>query len=304
MQPRLPWRILAALIFLTLFLAPLPGIAGPLWRELEDAAHAVIFAALAPLLALWLRRVGLLASRSDMVIMACAWGLAVTLGLAIEILQSLTGRDASWSDLRADTLGAAAGLLALIAWQQRRRRRRTGWLAAAASLALLVSSCWPLWQQLLTQLEARRAMPVLLGDATPRALRNIEQRSATIQRISPHWRIQFHDGQPWPGITFAGWPRDWRRYNALVLDLKNPDNTAVEIGVTVRDAGDTNSYDNRFNTAFLLAAHAHRVIALPLSEMARTPGGRQLDLGAVRSVSIFRTQGTGRSLLVREVRLK
>ncbi len=302
MQPRLPWRILAALIFLTLFLAPLPGLAGPLWRELEDAAHVIMFAALAPLLALWLRRVRLLASRSDVVIMACALGLAILLGLVIEILQSLSGRDASWSDLRADALGAAAGLLALTAWQQRKRRRRTGWLAAA-SLALLVSGCWPLWQQLLTQLEARRAMPVLLGDATPRALLNIEQRSATIQRMSPDWRIQFQDGLPWPGITFEGWPRDWRRHHALVLDLQNPDNTAVEIGVTVRDAQDSNSYDNRFNTAFLLAAHAHRVITLPLSEVARTPGGRQLDLGAVRSVSIFRTQGTGRSLLVREVRL-
>jgi hypothetical protein len=63
MQPRLPWRTLAALIFLTLFLAPLPGIAGPLWRELEDAAHVVIFAALAPPLALWLRHSRLLASR-------------------------------------------------------------------------------------------------------------------------------------------------------------------------------------------------------------------------------------------------
>jgi hypothetical protein len=89
-----------------------------------------------------------------------------------------------------------------------------------------------------------------------------------------------------------------------VLDLQNPDNNAVEIGVTVRDAQDSNSYDNRFNTAFLLAAHAHQVITLPLDEVAHTPGGRQLDLGAVRSVSIFRTQGTGRSLLVREVRLQ
>lgn len=303
MLPRLPWRTLAALLLLTLFLAPLPGTAGPFWRALEDTAHVLIFAALTPVLALWLSGAGLLAGRSLLTVNACAWGLAVALGLAIEILQSLTGRDASWSDLRADALGAAAGLLAVTAWQQRRHRRGTGWLATA-SLALLVSGCWPLWQQLLTQLEARRALPVLLGDATPRALLNIEQRSATIQRTPPHWRIQFQDGLPWPGITFEGWPRDWRRYHALALDLQNPDNTAVEIGLVVRDAQDSNSYDNRFNTAFLLAAHAHRVITLPLNEVARTPGGRQLDLGAVRSVSIFRTQGTGRTLLVREVRLK
>jgi VanZ family protein len=279
MQPRLPWRLLAALFLLTLFLAPLPGIAGPFWRVLEDTAHVLLFAALMPVLALWLSGTGLLAGRSLPTVNACAWGLAVTLGLAIEILQSLTGRDASWSDLRADALGAAAGLLALTAWRQRKHRRGTGWLAAA-SLALLVSGCWPLWQQLATQLEARRAMPVLLGDATPRALLNIEQRSATIQRTSPHWRIQFQDGLPWPGITFEGWPRDWRNHHALVLDLQNPD-----------------------NTAFLLAAQEHRVVTLPLEEVARTPGGRQLDLGAIRSVSIFRTQGTGRSLLVREVRL-
>ncbi len=303
MLPRLPWRTLAALFLLTLFLAPLPGLAGPFWRVLEDTAHVLLFAALTPVLALWLSGTGLLAGRSLLTVNACAWGLAVALGLAIEILQSLTGRDASWSDALADALGAASGLLALSAWQLR-NHPRSCWLAAAASFALLIIGCWPLWQQLATQLEARRAMPVLLGDATPRALLNIEQRSATIQRNPPHWRIRFQDDLPWPGITFEGWPRDWRHYQVLVLDLQNPDNSEAEIGVTIRDAQDSNSYDNRFNTAFLLAAHAHRVIALPLEAVARTPGGRQLDLGAVRSVSIFRTQGSGRSLLVREVRLQ
>ncbi len=304
MQPRLPWRPLAALFLLTLFLAPLPGIAGPFWRVFEDTAHVLLFAALTPVLAVWLSGAGLLAGRSLLTVNACAWGLAVALGLAIEILQSLTGRDASWSDVLADTLGAAAGLLALTAWQLRKRRRPACWFAAAASTAILIIGCQPLRQQLATQLEAQRALPVLLGDATPRALLNIEQRSATIQRMPPHWRIQFQDGLPWPGITFEGWPRDWRHYRALALDLQNPDKNAVEIGLVVRDAQDSNSYDNRFNTAFPLAAQEHRVITLPLEEVARTPGGRQLDLGAIRSVSIFRTQGPGRSLLVREMRLR
>ena len=76
MQPRLPWRPLAALFLLTLFLAPLPGIAGPFWRVLEDTAHVLLFAALTPVLALWLSGAGLLAGRSLLTVNACAWGLA------------------------------------------------------------------------------------------------------------------------------------------------------------------------------------------------------------------------------------
>lgn len=127
----------------------------------------VIFAAPSPPLALWIRHSRLSASRPGVLAMACAWILMTLLGLVIEILQSLSGRDASWSDLRADALGAAAGLLALAAGQQRQRRRPVAWLAATACCALLAVGCASLWRQLATQLEARRAMPVLLGDTTP-----------------------------------------------------------------------------------------------------------------------------------------
>lgn len=127
----------------------------------------VIFAAPSPPLALWIRHSRLSASRPGVLAMVCAWILMTLLGLVIEILQSLSGHDASWSDLRADALGAAAGLLALAAWQQRQRRRPVAWLAATACCALLAVGCASLWRQLATQLEARRAMPVLLGDTTP-----------------------------------------------------------------------------------------------------------------------------------------
>ncbi len=304
MLPRLPWRTLALIVLLILFLVPLPGIQGPLWRVLEDAAHVFIFAALAPLLAAWLRSTRLLANRSNLSVNACAWGLAVAWGLAIEILQSLSGRDASWSDLLADALGAASGLLAQAAWQLRAQQHHKRWLMAAASLATLLIGCWPLGQQLAAQFTAQRALPVLLGDTTAYALHNLEQRSASIDRVAAQWRIQFRDEEPWPGITFEGWPRNWRGYRTLILDLENPDGNPVEIGLVVRDTADTNSYDNRFNTAFALPPGAQRMIVLPLEEIARTPGGRKLNLGRVCSVSLFRTQGAGRALLVRAVRLQ
>jgi VanZ family protein len=303
MLPRILWRILAVLVLLTLFLAPLPGLSGPIWRELENAAHVVIFAVLAPTLLLWLHSTRLLGRRPGWIIAACAWGLAVLLGLAIEVLQSFGPRDASWEDLSADALGAAAGVLALFAWEQRTRRRYAGW-AACASLAFVIIGCWPLGQQFAAQWEARRALPVLLGDTTSRALFNTERRSAVIERAAPHWRIRFQNQLPWPGITFEAWPPDWRRYRALVLDLQNPNPTAVEIGVVVRDAMDSNEYNNRFNTAFPLPAGAHRAISLSLQQVMQTPGGRQLDLGAIQSVSIFRNQGAGETLLIHEIRLE
>ncbi len=48
--------------------------------------------------------------------------LAVTIGGAVEVLQHFTGRDPSWGDFLADTLGVATALLLWAMWRGFRPR--------------------------------------------------------------------------------------------------------------------------------------------------------------------------------------
>jgi hypothetical protein len=282
-------------LLLALFLVPIPGLNRPIWRELEDAAHGVLFALLAPLLVQLLQR-----RRTPRPWLAAAV-IAAALGLASEALQALTHRDPSWTDLRNDLLGIGAGLLLLGAWQ-RRARMPIALLHGVAAALLLAASALPLWRQLATQLEARRAWPELLGPATPRALYNVELSQATIERAGPAYRIHFIAGR-WPGLTFTGWPRDWRGFDALVLDVENPAPSEFSLGLVLRDRAGYPPYAERFNQAVTIPAGARTKLRFPLDASLRTAGGRPLDIATMHSATLSRDRG-GDWLLVHAIRLE
>jgi hypothetical protein len=76
--------------------------------------------------------------------------------------------------------------------------------------------------------------------------------------------------------------RDWSGYEFLAVDVFNPTQDAVSLGVVIRDAAGTGAYDDRFNGTVQLRPGANAV-SIPLATMA-TPGGRRrLDLSAVKS---------------------
>ena len=51
-----------------------------------------------------------------------AAALAIALGAAVEVVQGMVGRDASWGDLLADAIGVAVALLLWAAWKGFRPR--------------------------------------------------------------------------------------------------------------------------------------------------------------------------------------
>ncbi len=107
-------RLLAVAILLVSLIAmigPFGGLeaASGVW---DKGAHFVVFG-----LILW--SFGILFSRLPR-LMAAA--LALALGAAVEVIQGLVGRDASWGDLLADALGVAAALLLWAIWRGFRPR--------------------------------------------------------------------------------------------------------------------------------------------------------------------------------------
>ncbi|GAA0870487.1 hypothetical protein GCM10009116_23230 [Brevundimonas basaltis] len=95
------------LVSLTLMIGPFGGVeaASGIW---DKAAHFIVFG-----LILW--SFGVLIRRMPRLWAAAA---AIGLGAAVELVQGLVGRDASWGDLLADVLGVGFALLLWAIWRR------------------------------------------------------------------------------------------------------------------------------------------------------------------------------------------
>ncbi|HST92322.1 MAG TPA: VanZ family protein [Brevundimonas sp.] len=98
-------------VLLALMIGPYQNIeqASRVW---DKAAHFVSFGTI-----LW--SLGVLFRRVPRLVLAAA---AVAIGGAVELIQGQVGRDASWGDLLADTLGVAVALLVWAVWRGFRTR--------------------------------------------------------------------------------------------------------------------------------------------------------------------------------------
>jgi hypothetical protein len=76
--------------------------------------------------------------------------------------------------------------------------------------------------------------------------------------------------------------RDWSGCEFLAVDVFNPTQDAVSLGVVIRDAAGTGAYDDRFNGTVQLGPGANAV-SIPLATMASPGGRRRLELSAVKS---------------------
>ncbi|MFJ6025642.1 VanZ family protein [Brevundimonas sp. NPDC092305] len=94
-------------VLLTLMIGPFGGVeaATNIW---DKAAHFVAFG-------LFLWSFGVLFRRLPRLWAAI---LVIALGAAVEIVQGMVGRDASWGDLLADALGVAVALLLWAVWRR------------------------------------------------------------------------------------------------------------------------------------------------------------------------------------------
>jgi hypothetical protein len=89
------------------------------------------------------------------------------------------------------------------------------------------------------------------------------------------------------GVTLDGLPRDWTRWHALRVEVRNPGATPFDLGILVREARRRIAYEERFNLELTLAAGETRSIALPLADIRRGPRERPLDMSRIGTIGIF-----------------
>ena len=248
---------------------------------LNDAAHAPVFALLTLVLLL------LLGSQTDWsrtARLSTAFALAVAIGAAVEGLQSMIGRDAEWSDLAMDALGAAATIGLAIAVAGRR------WQGGAIFVPAAAFALWPLAEAGLAYCERRQQFPIVVDFDSRFDWYFLRSQGAAVSAGDGCTEFQVPASR-WPGLAHLEPQPDWRHRTSLVVDVANPGGEELHLTLRVHDAAHDNLTDDRFNTSFELDPGARERISVPLAEIAAAPRGRELDLSRVAGLILFAGDG-------------
>jgi hypothetical protein len=292
--------LLGAVVF-----APSMG-GGSLWAAtLHNLAHGPIFGCVALIALIGLRGRAWFALQGPARQYLIAFAATALLGAATELAQVPTGRDASWFDLGNDVLGAIAFLSIFAAFDQRRagesksRRQAFARLLGLAALAVLF---FPLAWTGYAYARRASAFPEIANFAEGIDGGFLHSRYSHIE-IAPlpePWaafpneralRIEFQPAS-WPGIEFKETPPDWRGYDALILDVTNPQRTELEFLVRIDDRAHNWRLVDRYNRRLRIAPATRTTFRIPLSDIETAPRDRTFDLRNVARMLVFQSKNT------------
>lgn len=289
MKIRLPsslWWAIPTSAFLLLVPLPLQTLTQRwpiLFEEIENSAHAPLFALLALLFFQMLRRRTNHSWSAAVAIIGC-----LSFGMLTEGLQALTGRDASWLDLRNDLAGSLIGIL----WALAREARIAGYSGRATIGTLLASALllvvfWPLAWTISAYLYRGACLPTIW-----------RPDSRLLQRFS--YRQSGH----YPGLVLREVPRDWRPFAAVEVEIQSDSDVVIAVSVRAHDALHNQKYSDRFNSTFPLLPRERRVVRIPIEQIQRGPQHRALDMSRMQGFSVFRGATAGPATFrILEIRL-
>lgn len=227
-----------------------------------------------------------------------AVGLAfcIIAGAGSEWLQSLTGRDASLEDIMRDIAGGLLTLSWIVpsAKSISRGLRRT---VRGLSAFFLLVACLPLATTLGDEAIARARFPVLSDFETPFETGRWEggARFSVDSSVARHGEASLRvdmDDSLYSGVSLVHFPRNWKGYRFLVLEVLNPSPDNLEITIRIHDRRHEEGerrYQDRFNIFHRLPAGWNE-IRIDLGDASRAPAGRTMDLGEIRAVGLFATK--------------
>jgi hypothetical protein len=275
-------NVVAAATLAALLFAPLPGrFAAPWVGGLQDFAHV-------PLMALvpWLLK--RITGAGDLAAAAMALGLAI----AVEPLQTLVGRSASFGDVTRGAFGIAI----FLGWQLA-AKAPSGWRRVAVrALAIAAGSALPLaavWPTLIDAVAAWREFPVLADFSTPQEARRwttvgcrLECEPTSPDEGAGVGILQCEPDQASPGLILLPVVRNWSRYGALHIDFTVVGDP-LPITFSVRDGRRVAPPRRRFDLPAVYSP-GRQTVRIDLDDVARgTAAVAPVDVGAVQSFHLF-----------------
>lgn len=225
-------------------------------------------------------------------VIAMAAGLTLV-GIAGEFLQKFTGRNASWSDVAANTTGLLAGVLWIRSRAVAGRKRIL--LAAAAVILIVLISVKPV-QNLYDCYKQYHSFPQLASFERTRELGSFHGIRAGLRRSrewssSGDWSLKMQlRPAKFSGANMIWFPRDWNHTTALQMDLYNPEDAAVTVFVKVFDNQHTlTGYEHRdrFLRRVVVEAKSIQAVHIDMQDILTAPQDRQMNLKNVWGLEVF-----------------
>lgn len=220
-------------------------------------------------------------------------GLALVLGGGSEILQGLTGRDASWRDLTLDVTGAGLALLGRWAASSRRARRQRVVAALSGGLiVVLLTLPWLAYRE--DERTQEQQFPVLINGESPWEAGRFDtaERVALATEAGFGERLCLPAGKRWGGVSLRYFPGDWRGYQALEYRVFLTGETSLPVFFRLNDREHLKRGQftlDRYNA--LVTFHpGWNHFRLKLDEVLHTPGGRIMDASEIEHLRWFTAQ--------------
>lgn len=257
-----------------------------------DLGHVPAFALVAVALLAVARRGIPAARRRPGPAAAIAAGAATLIGAAVEGAQALLGRDAEIMDIVHDLAGACLGVGLVRLLELRNRRGRL--ILAALCVGVLMATGFPLGNALVDERRARRQFPVLASFESSVERDRFIGWQSRLAISKEHAADGAHclraallpGPTPYSRICLQYFPRDWRGYRALAFTIWNPGPRPVMLEIRINDVHHDETYADRFNARLALRP-GRNDLEIPLARVRAAPRSREMDLSAVRTMTIF-----------------
>jgi hypothetical protein len=280
-----PGKVNPLKVTLLLFVAaaiPFLFVSGPEWlntlpgRAFTNFFHLPFFAAITYLVH---QMVGLPPTARNLVTVTIVGGI----GVAIELIQSKIGREASLKDLYLDMLGCLTILLYL------QTPSLTVWFGRIAVFVLDVLQLGLFLRILYYALLSINMFPLLADFENDWELShwngNIQITPKHATRGNHSLQLDLSRG-PYPGIVFSEMPGNWLGFTYLRFDVHNSTASPIRMNLRIEDNNHNQNYFDRYNRELVIQPGLN-AISIDLSDVQSAPTTRLMHLDKVKAVVLF-----------------
>ena len=217
--------------------------------------------------------------------------VVLTLGFGIEGVQSLLGRQSSWEDMYKNCLGAS---LAIVFHPRTPPASTMLKVPLQAILVMfLLIALYPLTINTIDWIQARSSFPILANFESPFEIERWRGDRMGIGKSGGgnHVLQNVFLTTAYSQVTLVHFPPDWKGYDCLEFNTRNPGDDAISLTVKISDTKHNETgreYIDRFNHRINITSGRHTV-QIPIDKLRQAPQAREMDISQIAEIALFTT---------------